>query len=189
MLLEGKNLNLYFPIGGTVSLAAHATDIVIDLTADTQETTTRNTLKGKTNDYKGKYSYTLSMDGITNFIDDANVSDFQDCILQGLKLDFIFTDYNQIEWTGTILVTNVNVSSAYNAMSLFKSTLLGDGELIKIVNNVPPPPIGLYVDIVDQLGNQLAMIQAPGTYSVLRFDTIDCGGAIQPNPLIIMQAN
>lgn len=194
MLIHGKNLDISFPINGILSVAAHATNVVLDLTADTQETTTKNGLKGKTNDYQGKYQYTLSLDGITNFIDRANISNFQDCILNGVKLPFVFTDNNEIEWTGTILVTNVNVSSQFDALSLFKSTLLGDGDLVKVQTN-PLPPIGLSVEIIDQFGDLIANVAAPGIYSVLRFDTIDLHSfdpttdtEITP-PLIIMQAS
>lgn len=188
MLIPGKNLDIYFPLRGHLSVAAHATNVVLDLTADVEETTTKDSRKGKSNNYQGKYSYTLQMDGITNFVDPANVGDFQDCILNGVKLPFVFTDNNEIEWSGTILVTNVNVTSQFDALSLFKGTLLGDGDLVK-VNTNPLPPLGLSVEIIDQFGDLIANVEAPGIYSVLRFDTIDCGGADSTGTLIIMQAN
>lgn len=188
MLIAGKNLDIYFPIRGTLAVAAHATNVVLDLTADVEETTTKDSRKGKSNNYQGKYSYTLQLDGIVATDDPANVFDLQDCILNGTKLPFVFTDNNEIEWTGNILMTNVNITSQFDALSLFKGTLLGDGDLVK-VNTNPLPPLGLSVEIIDQFGDLIANVEAPGIYSVLRFDTIDCGGADSIGTLIIMQAN
>jgi len=183
-LIKGTDLNLFFTLNGYSYPAAHATDCIIDLSAETQETTTQNGLKGKTFDYKGKYTYTLQLSGISNLIDLVNFSTFQDAILQSNKLLFIFTDSNNIQWAGTVLITNVNLDSPLSGISSFKNQMLGDGELTKVAHVLPPPPAGSSVVIKDQSGNTIATIQAPGQYNVLIFDTIQQGGANPVTPLL-----
>lgn len=188
-VILGKNLNIYYTLNGNNYPLAHATDCIIELTSETQETTTQSSGKGKTFDYKGKYSYTLSADGITNLVDIANFSVFQQAIIQSTKLIFLFTDLSQVQYSGIVLITKNSLKSPFDAASTFSNAMLGDGELTIVVTSVPVPPVGINVSIIDQFGNVLAVVPAPGTYSVLRFDTIDCGAAIQLNPLIIMQAS
>lgn len=188
-VILGKNLNIYYTLNGNNYPFAHATDCMIELISDTQETTTQSSGKGKTFDYKGKYSYTLTADGITNLVDVANFSVFQQAIIQSTKLLFLFTDLSQVQYSGTVLITKNSLKSPFDAASTFNNAMLGDGELTIVITSVPTPPVGINVSIIDQFGNVLAVVPAPGTYSVLRFDTIDCGGAIQLNPLIIMQAS
>lgn len=188
-IIKGSNLNLYYLLNGVNQPAAHATNCKISLTADTQETTTRNSLKGKTFDYLGKYSYTLTLDGITNYIDVANIGVFQDAIMKSNKLNFIFTDDFNVEWSGTILMTQNDVDSQLKDISTFTNAMLGDGELTRIdINTGPLPPLGNTVEIIDQFGDILANVVAPGTYSVLRFDNINCGNASTVSPLIVIQA-
>jgi len=172
-IIQGKNLNLYYILNGYSYPACHATDCKISLTADTLETTTKNGLKGKTFDYQGKYTYSLSLNGITNLIDTANFSIFQDAIMQSNKLLFIFTDSESIQWSGTVLITATQLDSPVSAISTFSNDMLGDGELVKVTTGVTPPAAGSSVDIIDQFGTVLTSIPAPGSYAVLRFDAID----------------
>lgn len=189
-IINGHDLNLYYLINGYNYPACHATDCKLSLVADIQETTTLSSLKGKTFDYTGKYSYTLSLMGALTLSDVPNISLFQDAILGSLKMFFIFTDSNQIEWSGTVLITQVDNDSPVASISTFTNTMQGDGELTKITSGVTPPPAGSSVTITDQLGNVLAVIPAPGTYGVLRFDRINLGNASSaPADLIIMQGS
>jgi len=188
-LLTGQDFFLYYVINGYNQLAAHATDVTLSYTAETTETTTKDGLKGKTYDYRGKYGYTVSLKGITNFIDIANIGQFQLALMQSVKMPFIFRDNNDVQYTGTVLITGVDLDTPNAAMSTFTNNMLGDGEIVPIFYDIPPTPPGSSVDIIDQFGTILASVLAPGTYGVLRFDTIDCGHAIQSTPMIIMQAN
>lgn len=313
-IINGRNLNLYYKLNGVTYPACFATDCKLTLTADTQETTTKNSLKGKTFDYQGKYSYTLSLRGITSFIQLAgvstfeysmtentvdgnlyiykngyavverigtgsgsvtmnsgqtyhitalsgftggalnpkltlivtkndnviyaqtvpcppgtqlnyegivdinaiyvvtviarnggpdeipvnipdtgapnatsvNVGTFQDFILQSNKMDFIFTDAENIEWSGTVLLTQVDNDSPVDNVSTFTNAMLGDGELTKVTGSIVPPPVGSAVTISDQLGNILAIVPAPGVYTVTKFDSIDLGDSTMPTPDIII---
>lgn len=316
-IINGRNLNLYYKYNGITYPACFATDCKLTLTADTQETTTKNSLKGKTFNYQGKYGYTLSLRGITSLIDipilaafnstntevvvpftdsnaqlkidgvefftlntnqtrndtiqagklisfigfsendsvgtnptltmlvykdevlhyaqtianidgagmiynitsqsgstyrwsvtadddgtfvtpvnipdtvtgtskGVNVGTFQDYILLSNKMDFIFTDNENIEWSGTVLLTQVDNDSPVDNVSTFSNAMLGDGELIKVISGVIPPPAGLSVIIRDQLGDVIATIPAPGEYTVTRFDSIDLGDSTMQSPLIII---
>lgn len=315
-IINGRNLNLYYKLNGFTYPACFATDCKLTLNADTQETTTKNSLKGKTFDYQGKYSYTLSLRGITSFItlagvstfnytlteaivdgnlyiykngfpvverigtgggtitlnsndnyvikascgfisgaldpkltlivkkndviifaqtvasppgttilyegiadinsiydvsviarnggatvspvntpDDGdttatsvNVGTFQDFILQSNKMDFIFTDSENIEWSGTVLVTQIDNDSPVDNVSTFTNAMLGDGELTKVTGSIVPPPVGSSVTISDQLGNIVAIVPAPGTYTVLKFDAIDLRSIGTTPEIIIMQS-
>jgi len=189
--IRGKDLNTYVTINGFDYVIGHATDCVLKLTAEIQETTTKNSIKGKTYEYTAKYSYTLTVNEYTNFVDVANISVFQDLILQSGKISFIFTDLNYIQWTGTILLTESSTDSPFSAISSSSLTFQGDGELEKVTTNIPPIPLPTEtVTIIDQFGNVIATVIAPGSYSVLRFDVIEQGHANAPAPqLIIMQAS
>jgi len=186
--IKGYNLNLFFMLNGIACVVGRATACSIKLTAEVQETTTKNSIKGKTFDYTSKYSYTLSLTEYTNFIDIANLSVFQDMILTSGKLDFVFTDQYQVEWTGTVLLTESDTDSPFKSVSSSSLSFQGDGELTKVTTDIPPLPLpGGNVTIVDQFGNIIATVVAPGSYAVLRFDTIDCGHAIKPpSDLIII---
>lgn len=188
-IIEGKNVDLYFLENGYNFVVAHATNFQINTTAPIQETTTKNNLKGTTFDYVGKYSWKLVLSEITNLIDVVNIATFQRAILESTKLTFIGTDVNNIEWTGTVLITSTDTDSPFNAVSNSTVEMQGDGELGIISDNIPVPPAGSSVTIIDQLAEILAIVPAPGTYQVLKFNNIDCGHAVQNNPLIIMQAN
>lgn len=188
-IIQGKNLNLYLTLNSVAYPVGHATDCTINLSADTQETTTQNSLKGKTFNYTGKYSYKLSLKGFTNFIDIAHIGTFQDAILLSAKLFFVFTDGQNIQWSGFILMDEVDLDSPVAGLSSFTNSMTGDGELIKVTTNVPVTPAAPVVTIVDQFGDVIATVSAPGTYPVLRFDTIDEGDAFGPAPqLIIIEA-
>jgi len=187
--IRGSNLNLFFLLNGVACVLGRATQCSIKLTAEVQETTTRNTIKGKTFDYTAKYSYTLSLTEYTNFVDIANLSVFQDFIMESGKVQFVFTDQNFIEWTGTVLITESDTDSPFKSVSSTTLTLQGDGELTKITTDIPPLPLPTEnVVISDQFGNVIATVVAPGTFSVLRFDTMDFGGAIKPPPDLIIIA-
>lgn len=187
--IKGYDLNLYFYVNGQPFPVAHATDCQLKLYADIQETTTKSGSRGKTYEYTGKYGYTLTLSGITNFVDIANFSLFQDCIIQGQKLQFAFTENVTILYSGTVLIPEINITSQFDAISLFQQTLQGDGDIAKVTQNLPPSPPSATVEIIDQFGNTVATVQAPGTYGVLVFDTIEQGHAVdQTEQLIIMPA-
>lgn len=188
-ILQGKDLVFYVTVNGISCLFAHAEDWKITTNATFQETTTKNTLKGMTYDYTGKYSWKLNASGITNFIDSVNIVTFQNAIQQSNKLPFIATDSNNVEWSGTVLIGQTDTDSPFNNISKSTIDMQGDGELTIIEYSTPPLPGVSYVLIKDQLDTLLATVAAPGTYNVLRFNNIDCGHAVQNNPLIIMQAN
>jgi hypothetical protein len=183
----GKDLNLFFMLNGLPFPVGHATTCTLKLTADIQETTTKNSIKGRTFDYAAKYTYTLECNEYTNFADVANISIFQDMILQSNKLNFIFTDQASVQWTGAVLLTESDTDSPFAAISSTTLSFQGDGELAKVTADVPPIPIPSgQVTIIDQFGATVAVINAPGSYGVLRFDTIDLGGANAPTPLLII---
>jgi len=194
-LLTGQDFFLYYVINGYNQLAAHATDVTLSYTSETTETTTKDGLKGKTYDYRGKYGYTVSLKGITNFIDIANIGQFQLALMQSVKMPFIFRDANEVQYTGTVLITGVDLDTPNAAMSTFTNNMLGDGDIVPIFYDIPPTPPGSSVSIIDQFGALIASVLAPGTYGVLRFDTIDLH-SFNPGtdteiipPLIIMQAS
>jgi hypothetical protein len=176
-LIKGRDLNLYYVINGFNYPAAHATNCKIQFSADTQETTTKNTQRGKTYEYSGKNGYTLSLDGLTNLIDVANIAVFQTALMTSQKLNFIFTDVSNVQWMGTVLVTGLDIDSMFNAMSNYTHNMLGDGDIVPIYYDVPNPPVGAVVNIIDQFGDIIAMVTAPGSYSVVVFDAIDEGDA------------
>ena len=189
--IRGSDLNFYFVINGIGYSVAHATDAQIKLSRELLEKTTKDGTQGKRFSYAAKYSYTLSVSEYTNFVDVPNISVIQDMILLAGKMDFIFTDLNYIQYTGTVLLTESDSNSPFDQISASQLSFQGDGELTKVTTNIPPIPLPTEtVTIVDQFGNVIATIVAPGSYAVLRFDTIDEGHANAPLPqLIITQAS
>ena len=186
-IINGTNFNIYYVINGNVYPACHAQDGKITGTADVLETTTKDGRKGKTYNYSGKYSYTLSLKGITNLVDGANIATFNSAIMQSNKLPFIFTDSNNISWSGIALITQFDMDSPIASLSTFTNTMLLDGELTQVTSGVTPPVSGGSVIIQDQFGTVIAEIPAPGTYQVLRFDTLDLRGWNNPDLVITSQ--
>lgn len=187
--IRGSDLNLYFTIAGVSWVVGHSTDCSIKVTADVQETTTKNTLKGKTYDYTNKYSYTLTLAEFTSFLDVPNLSVFQDAIMQATKLLFVFTDQFSIQWSGTVLINDSETDSPFAAISSTNITLQGDGELVKVTTNIPPIPLPTEtVQIIDQFGNVIATVVAPGSYAVLRFNRIEQGHAVRNDPQLIIMS-
>ena len=183
-IIKGSDLKLYFSIAGTQQIVCHATDCKLKITPDILETTTKSSNKGKTRIFQGKYSYTLTLNGITNLLDAASFVYFQLAILQSYKLAFTFTDNSGISYSGNILVTDVDLDSPMSSVSSFSAALLGDGDIIITSSSVPPTPATGYVLIEDQFGNVLATLTAPGVYNVFTFDTI-VDDLSQPAGLVI----
>lgn len=187
--IKGKDLMLFVQLNGVNYPIAHSTDCDLELTGDIQETTTKNNLRGKTFNYTGKYTWVITMKGFTNTFDVPNVSVIQDAIIQATKLFVTFTDQENIMWYGDILVTSYKVDSPFAGISTFSQNMQGTGELTKVTTDIPPIPLpGGTVKIIDQDSNIVAEIVAPGMYSVLIFNIIDCGGAVQPLPNLIITA-
>lgn len=187
--VRGKDLALFYMLNGQYYAIAHSTDCKLSVTTETQETTTKNTLRGKTFDFTGKYSFTLSLTGITNFLDVPNIVVVQQLIMTGTKIQFVFTDQYAVQYSGVVLITTSQIDSPYAALSTFSNDLQGDGELGITTTDVPPIPLpSENVTIIDQFGNVVAVVVAPGSYSVIRFDTIDEGHAVKPaSNLIIIE--
>jgi hypothetical protein len=190
-IIRGKDLNLFYTLNGYNYPACHSTDCKLTLNSSPQETTTKNSKNGRTYEYQGKYGFTLSLKGITNLIDIASVSVFQDAIIQSNKLQFIFTDSLNIQWSGTVLINQIDLDSPVENLSTFSNDMVGDGDIVKIASGVIPPISNPIVSIIDQTGYHIADVSAPGTYSVLRFDTIDEGSALTVEAnyqIVIIQA-
>lgn len=186
MQIKGKDLNLYLPTDSGLVAFCYATDCEITLTADIYETTTYGSGAGKTYNYRGVYGYTLSLSGVTCFEDAFDTGTLQDAILNSEKLLFYFTDNNQIEYSGRVLIPEVGIDSPADAISLFTSTLMGDGELVKTEYGSGGGSGALSVNIVNQLGEIVAVVPAPGQYNVVMFDTIRQGGAWGVTPDLII---
>lgn len=186
-IIKGIDFNLYVPINGYNYAVCQATDCQLTMTGgEALETTTKFSPKGRTYNYGGKYGYTIQLNGITSFVDIGNIAQFQDYLLNSNKFFFTFTDGNSISYTGTVLINQINIDSPSSGISQFSQQMLGDGELVPVVTGVTPPPAGSSVTIIDQFGETIAVVPAPGNYQVLRFDTIDKAGWADPD-LIIMK--
>lgn len=185
-IIPGNELIYYLPINGEYKAICHSKDTKISTSADVLETTTKDNGKGKRYEYGGKYETTLTVNGLTNTIDEADFSIIQDMILQSMKLPFLFTDNNNIQWTGSVLLTSFDLDSPDNAVSSFNGTFIVDGALTKTFTpDSSLPPSSNSVTITDQFGETVAVIPAPGNYAVLRFDTMDCRGYVNPDLIII----
>jgi predicted secreted protein len=185
----GKDLILYFNYNGQYYALAHSTDCELNISTDKQETTTKNTLRGRTFDFIGKYTYTLKTTGFCSFFDVPSFVALQQLIMAGTKIQFTFTDQFSVQYSGTILVTNSDITSRFDQVAAFTNEMTGDGELSIVTTDVPPIPLpSENVTIIDQVGDIVATIVAPGSYSVLRFDTIDCGLADKAAPNLIIIA-
>lgn len=185
--IKGNDFFLYLPINGYNYPVCHSDDCKLDTTRDTIETTTRNGLNGKTYNYYGKPSYQITLSGITNTFDEANPFYVQEALMNAVKLPFIFTDSSNITWSGIALVPNTSFDSPSNNISHYSTGLLVDGELTMVTEGVTPPPTGSAVTILDQFATLLSTIPAPGSYSVLRFDTLDLSGWANPDIIITSQ--
>ena len=181
-IVKGNDLVLYFPFDGENVPACHTKDCKLTIYADLIETTTRDGGNNKRYEYQGKGGFSLTLSGLTNYLDTPNFSYFQDVVLNRAKINFLFTDNDGITYTGTVLIPSIDIDSPDNAISSFNTTLQGDGPLVKDSTPIPIP-INV-VDIIDQFGDLIADITAPGTYTVLRYDTIDQRGWENPDLII-----
>jgi predicted secreted protein len=187
--VKGKDLIFYMIKGGVNVPLCHAKTCTIATTAAILPTTTLGSGKAETNDYSGKYAYTIKGDGLTFIGDELSNFDLQNAQINFNKINWTFTDDVNIQWMGVALVTTTSFDSAFDALSTFNNELLGDGEYTFIQAAEPPlPPVGSVVNILDQFGNLIASVPAPGVYNVTRFNAIDCGNAFQNTPLIIITA-
>jgi len=182
-ILKGNDLVLYIVIGGVNTAVCHTKDTKLTIEADIQETTTKDGGNSKRYEYQGKGGFSLTCNGLTNYLDVANFSYFQDVVLNRQKIPFVFTDNEDTTYTGTVLVPSIDIDSPDNAISSFNTTLIGDGPLVK--DNSPIPIPTNIVQIVNQFGDVKALVEAPGSYSVLEFDTIDQRGWVSPDLIII----
>lgn len=163
MIINGQNVPLF-----------HGRTATINTTATTLPTTTQGSGKGETNDYSGKYAYTIKGEGLTYIGDVFTGFDLQYAQINFNKIYWTLTDDTNIQWYGIALVTSTSFDANFDALNTFSNDLLGDGEYTFIKTDTPPilPP-GLVVTILDQFGNFITSVEAPGTYVVTVFDTID----------------
>lgn len=189
MFIKGKDLIFYVIIGGQNVPLLRAKTATINTTAKTLATTTFASGKAETNDYSGKYAYTIKGDGVVYIGDAVDGFTLQNAQTTFTKINWTLTDNNHLQWYGVCLVTTTEFTSGFDAVVLFSNELVGDGEYSFVKTNAPPtPPIGIAVTIVDQFGNTIAVIPAPGVYSITKFNAINCGGANQSTPLITITA-
>lgn len=187
--IKGKDLIFYLFINGQNVSIAHAKTCTITTTASVLPTTTYLSGNAETNDYTGKYAYTIKGDGVVYTGDLVDGFKFQDFQTTFTKINWTFTDNNNVQWHGVCLVTSTTYDSSFDNVSTFQNELLGDGEYTFVQNNVTPiPPIGAAVTIIDQFGNLIATVPAPGSYGIVKFNAIDCGAAYQATPLITITA-
>lgn len=174
MIIKGRDLIFYIQIAGQNIPLCHAKTCTINTTASTLPTTTYLSGKGETNDYAGKYAYTIKGDGLNDPFDLANNFTLQSLQITFTKINWTFTDNKNIQWYGIALITSTTFDGHFDAVSTFQHELLGDGEYTFINGVIPPiPPVGSSVIIQDQFGNPIATVTAPGIYTVTKFDTID----------------
>ena len=186
-VIKGDDFIIYINIGGENKAICRSKDTKLTITADLVETTTKDSKKFKTYNYQGKATGYLSVTGLTNYIDGANFYSFQQAILNSTKLPFLFTDGYGVEYTGYVLVPTIDIDSPDNAISSFNTTLQIDGNItIVYTGGEDPPPVPTnVVTIIDQFGNVIATVAAPGSFAVLQFDTIDARGWASPDLIII----
>lgn len=173
-VIKGENLIFYIEIDNQNVPLCHAKTCTLNTVAGVLPTTTFLSGAGETNDYSRKYSYTIKGDGITAAGDIASNFTLQTAQTTFTKINWTFTDNQNVQWFGTCLITSTTFDGAFDAVSTFQHELLGDGEYTFAEANVSPlPPIGSSVIIRDQFGSVIATVPAPGSYTVTRFDTID----------------
>lgn len=193
MFIKGKDVYFYIEMQGVSVPLVHARTAEITTYNGVIPTTTFSSGKGETNNYSRKYSYTIKAEGLTFIGDQFNGFDLQTAQVNFNKINWTMTDNSNIQWFGIALVTQTTFDANFDALSTFSGDLLGDGEYTFIESNVPPiPPIGASVSIVDQFNNLIALVPAPGTYQVTKFDTIDLrfvDGSLNPvTPQIVVTA-
>jgi hypothetical protein len=186
-IYTGNDLNLFLKISGTAYPVCHAKDTQISMASTLLETTTKGSGNARTYAYQGKYGSTMQLSGLTNTIDIANFYVIQSAIKDSTVLEFILTDGATIEYTGFVLVSDINIDTPDNAISSFSGNLQITGDLGISVTGVTPPVTVSSVLIKDQFGDTIANIPAPGTYNVVRFDTLDLRGWSNPDLVITSQ--
>lgn len=189
MVIKGKDLIFYMIVSGQNVPLCHARTCTINTTAATLPTTTLGSGNAETNVYAGKYAYTIKGDGVNYIGDTADNFTLQTAQINFNKINWTFTDDDNVQWYGVALVTSTTFDSAFDSVSTFQNELLGDGEYTFTQSHITPvPPVGASVTILDQFGNLITSVPAPGSYTVTKFNAIDCGNAFQNEPAIIITA-
>lgn len=174
MFIKGKDLYFYMLIGNENVVLFHARTASINSTSGVLPSTTKNSGNAETNEYSRKYAYTIKVEGLTYIGDQFTGFNLQTAQTSFTKINWTFTDNENVQWYGVALVTSTTFDGDFDNLNSFDAELLGDGEYTFIQSDVPPtPPIGDTVSIIDQFGNVIAVVTAPGTYAVTKFDTID----------------
>ena len=184
-VIKGNDVVFYLQIEGVNRAVCQAKDTKLSTSADLIETTTKDGKRSKTFNYQGKNTSFLTVSGLTNLVDEANFSTFTAALLAAQKIPFLFTDNDSFQYTGVALIPQIDFDSPDNAISSFNTTLQIDGELVPVYSTDVPIPIGNSVQIIDQFGNVLATVVAPGVYQVLVYDTIDEAGWATPDLITI----
>lgn len=189
MEIKGKDLVLYVVVSGINVPIFHSRTCTINTTATTLPSTTLGSGFAETNEYSGKYAYTIKGDGLVYIGDNATGLTLQIFQTSFTKVNWTFTDNANVQWYGVALVTSTTFDSPFDNVSSFNMEFQGDGEYTFIDSNVPPVPvINASVRILDQFGNLITSVPAPGSYTVTKFNAIDCGNAFQNTPAIIITA-
>lgn len=183
-MIRGKDFIFYILVGGVPQPFLHATDCTLKTSADLLESSTKNGINGKTFEFSGKYTYTVSINGQSTLLDPTNFYTLQTALQNSTKLLFTFTDNNQVMYGGTLLIYDTEITSPHDAISQFKGEFQGDGDYTSSAAVGPTPPIGYSVQIKDQNGATVAIVPAPGVYNVLRFDEI-YDNLLQDNSIVI----
>ena len=114
--------------GGTVAALTHVRSYTISQTADTIETTAMGATSNFRSYVASLKSYTISVEMYWNDADAAQV----DALTVGDKLDFALFpegDGEVINFSGTVICTQSDITASFDGMTEFSFSGSGDGAL------------------------------------------------------------
>lgn len=136
-VFNGTNLVLKaIADGGTLATIGHTTSCTLSLSVDLPDATSKDS-GGYAENINGLRSFEISFDGLVDYTDAQNASEFIDHINSRDKLDFTFGTASVGDQliTGECRVSSIEVSAEMESAVTYSGTLVGTGAITISVNS------------------------------------------------------
>lgn len=159
MKIPGKDFMITIDVNGTEVPICHATDCIIDKQYGTLETSGP---QGYWRDYIGEYAgYTIQVPGLVVYTESVNWVQLEQWADARTKLKWYATAFDNggVVHSGTMLITNLNLTSQMRDVMKFEMSAIGCGAMV-----TAQLPISSTVYLADE--NKIRLAGCPNPYPV-----------------------